>query len=120
MSVQALKKKWNEDWGDFDYLVKKLLEGDEQFFDPDKSSSKTKQQIMDFVMRYNEKKKIFCTKKDYTFIQIYCLSLFNVFSLTLLLSLNLTYQKGQTKNEDLKKKQSFNALCSILYRNDSA
>ena len=56
MSVQALKKKWNEDWGDFDYLVKKLLEGDEQFFDPDKSSSKTKQQIMDFVMRYNEKK----------------------------------------------------------------
>ena len=56
MSVQDLKKKWNEDWGDFDYLVKKLLEGDEQFFDPDKSSSKTKQQIMDFVMRYNEKK----------------------------------------------------------------
>ena len=56
LSVKALKNRWQEDWGDFDYLVKKLLQKDELFIDPSKYSTETKHQIIDFIKKYNKKK----------------------------------------------------------------
>ena len=56
LSVKALKKKWEEDWGDFDYLVKKLLQKDSQYINPSRYSTKTKGQLIDFIKKYNKKK----------------------------------------------------------------
>ena len=56
LSVEALKSRWREDWGDFEYLVKKLLEKDEQYINPGKYSTETKHQIIDFIKKYNKKK----------------------------------------------------------------
>ena len=56
LSIEALKKKWQEDWGDFDYLVKKLKKNDKQYINTSRYSSENMHQIIDFIKKYNKKK----------------------------------------------------------------
>ena len=55
LSIQALREKWEEDWGDFQYFVKKLIECDKLYIDVGKYSNKTKHEIIDFIKKYNKK-----------------------------------------------------------------
>ena len=43
----ALKEKWKEEWGDFDFTVKKIRENDKNFIDVRKYSSEDRYLIID-------------------------------------------------------------------------
>ena len=55
LSIKALRDKWEEDWGDFQYLVQKLIECNRYYIDIGKYSNETKHQIIDFIKKYNKK-----------------------------------------------------------------
>lgn len=55
LSIQALRDKWEEDWGDFEYLVKKLVKTNKQYINLGAYSSETKHQIIHFIKKYNKK-----------------------------------------------------------------
>ena len=55
LSIKALREKWQEDWGDLDYLVQKIIEGNRQYIDLGKYSNETKHEIIDFIKKYNKK-----------------------------------------------------------------
>ena len=54
LSIQALQEKWEEDWGDMNYLVREL-NNCSRYFDFGLYSSATKHQIIDYLKRYNKK-----------------------------------------------------------------
>ena len=55
-SIEALKEKWQEDWGDFEYLVTKLTENNRQYINTSRYSSENMHEIIDFIKKYNKKK----------------------------------------------------------------
>ena len=55
LSIQALREKWEKEWGDMDYLVEKIKKRDTHYFNIGKYSSATKHQIIDFLKKYNKK-----------------------------------------------------------------
>ena len=55
-AIKALREKWQEDWGDFDYLVTKLRENNKQYINTSRYSSENMHEIIDFIKKYNKKK----------------------------------------------------------------
>ena len=56
LSIQALAEKWEEKWGDMEYLVKKIIENDRKYINIiNRYSASTKNQILDFIEKYNKK-----------------------------------------------------------------
>ena len=54
-AIKALQQKWESEWGDCDYFVKKLIESDEQYINLGQYTASSKHQIIDFIRKYNKK-----------------------------------------------------------------
>ena len=53
--IQALREKWEEDWGDFEFTVGKFKTCDKSFLDIGQFSSANMHLIIDFLKKHNEK-----------------------------------------------------------------
>ena len=53
--VQALREKWEADWGDFEFAVGKFKKCDKSFIDIGQFSSANMYLIIDFFKKYNKK-----------------------------------------------------------------
>lgn len=56
LSIEVLKKRWEEQWGNFEYVISKLKENDKEFVDLSKYSSETMHEIIDVWKKLNIKK----------------------------------------------------------------
>lgn len=53
-SIAALKGKWEQEWGDFDYFIEEVKKND-RYYNIQKYTSADKQKIIDFIKKYNKK-----------------------------------------------------------------
>ena len=50
---KTLKRQWNSDWGEFDFVILKIKENDKTFIDISGFSSMTKWEIIDILVQKN-------------------------------------------------------------------
>ena len=55
--LELLKKKWQNEWGDFDHIMNKIKKNDKNFINIGKYSSADRHSIIDFLKKIEENKK---------------------------------------------------------------
>ena len=54
-AIMALREKWEDDWGDFKYIVNKWKANDKNYMDVGKYSNENKHEMINFIKKYNKK-----------------------------------------------------------------
>ena len=55
-SIMTLRSKWADEWGDFEYFVKKLKENDKQFINVPNYSNQNKHEMLNIISTINKGK----------------------------------------------------------------